>query len=98
MEDSTRANSIADRFIPRRGFARWKEKPLRTTGYVEFLAHYDAELRKADGPVAVVRRKTGAELPLDQKGKLLMVRLLLDEFGTVDGVNKAIGEYLHMHS
>ena len=98
MEESTRANTFTDRFGPKRGFTRWKEKPLRTTGYVEFLAHYDAELRKTEGPVAVVRRKTGAELPLDQKGKLLMVRLLLDEFGTVDGVNNAIGEYLNMHS
>ena len=77
---------------PRRNFKRWKEKPFRTKNYVEFLAHYDAELKQTDGPIAVVRCKTGTELPLEQRGKLLMVKLLLDEFGTVDEANKAIGD------
>jgi hypothetical protein len=67
-------------------------------GYVEFLAHFDAELRGTDGLVVVVRRKTGIELPLEEKGKLSMVRLLLDEFGTIEGVNDAIGKYPNMHS
>ena len=98
MEDTESARVINDRAVPRRGFARWKEKPFRTRDYLEFLAHYDAELKKTDGRIAVVRRKTGIELPLEQKGKLLMVKLLLEEFGTTDGANNAIRDYLASHS
>jgi hypothetical protein len=94
MEDNQNPRITNGRFVPRRNFARWKEKPFRTKAYIEFLAHYDAELRKTEGPIAVVKRSTGIELPLEQKGKLLMVKLLLDEFGTIDGANKAIGDYL----
>jgi hypothetical protein len=98
MDESARTRAINGRFAPKRGLTPWKERPSRTTGYVEFLAHFDAELRTTDGPVTVVRRKTGVELPLEEKGKLSMVRLLLDEFGTIDGVNDAIGSYLNTHS
>ena len=82
----------------KRNFIRWKEKPSRTNNYLEFLAHYDAELVQIDGPIMVVRRKTGTELPLVHTGKLLMVKALLDEFGTVDGANKAIESYKASHS
>jgi hypothetical protein len=77
---------------------RGKEKPSRTRNYLEFLAHYDAELVQTDGPIMVVRCKIGTELPLEQKGKLHMVKMLLDEFGSVDGTNKAIEEYKVSHS
>lgn len=98
MEDSTRLKAFNGQFVPRRSFARWKEKPFRTKDYLELLAHYDAELKQTDGPIAVVRCKTGTELPLEHKSKLLMVKLLLDEFGTVDGANEAIGSYAASHS
>jgi len=75
-----------------------KEKPSRAKNYLEFLVHYDAELVQIDGPIMVVRCKTGAELPLEQKGKLQMVKALLDEFATVDGTNKAIIDYKFSHS
>ena len=77
---------------------REKEKPSRAKHYLEFLAHYDAELVQIDGPIKVVRCKIGSELPLEQKGKLQMIRLLLDEFATIDGINKAIENYKGGHS
>ena len=93
MEDSASTRTANVPPAPRRSFKRWKEKPFRTKDYLEFLAHYKAELKRIDGgPVMVVIGKTGAELPLEQKGKSQMVKLLLDEFGTVDEVNKAIGK------
>jgi len=99
MEDIKSARVINGRLVPRRSFSGWKERPVvRTKEYLDLLAHYDAELRKTTGPIAIVRRGTGVELPLEQKGKLLMVKLLLDEFGTVDGANRAIGDYLTSHS
>ena len=99
MEDAASTRSANGLSAPRGSFKRWKEKPFRTKDYLEFLAHYNAELRRADGgPVMVVRRTTGAELPLEQKGKLQMVKLLLEEFGTVDGVNKAIGNQERTHA
>jgi hypothetical protein len=85
-------------FIPRKKFTRWRQTPFRSKGYLELLAHYDAELEQTDGPIAVVGCKTRTELRLEQKGKLLMVRLLLDEFGTVDGANRAIGDFKASHS
>ena len=81
-----------------RSFARWKEKPFRTKDYLELLAHYDAALQQTNGSVAVVRCKTGTELPLEQKGKLLMMKMLLEEFGTVEEANKAIENYKASHS
>jgi hypothetical protein len=98
MESGTGAKSSNGHFVPRRHFAREKEKPFRSKNYLDFLAHYDAELVQIDGPIMVARCKTGIELPLEQKGKLQMVTLLLDEFGTVDGANKAIGNYKASHS
>lgn len=98
MENSTSVKTFNGQFVPRRNFMRGKEKPSRARNYLEFLAHYDAELVQIDGPIMVVRCKIGTELPLEQKGKLQMVKLLLDEFGTIDGTNKAIGNYKASHS
>ncbi len=98
MDNSTSAKTFNGQFPPRRTFLRAKEKPLRTKNYLDFLVHYDAELVQIDGPIMVVRCKTGAELPLEQKGKLQMVKALLDEFATVDGTNKAIIDYKFSHS
>ena len=97
MENGRSAGSFSGQFVPRRHFTRQKEEPFRSKNYLEFLVHYDAELVQVDGPIMVVRCKTGLELPLEQKGKLQMVRLLLDEFGTVDGANEAIGNYRASH-
>jgi len=97
MGDDTSARTMNDRIVPKRSFMSWKEKPYRTKDYLDFLAHYDAELRPTNGSITVVRRKNGAELPLEQKGKSLMVKLLMDEFGTIDAANKAIGGYRTSH-
>ena len=98
MENSTGVKPFNGQFFPRRSFVRGKEKPFRTKNYLEFLVHYDAELVQTDGPIMVVRCKTGTELPLEQKGKLQMVNALIDEFATIDGTNKAIGSYKASHS
>ncbi len=93
MEDNTPAKSLDGHVVPRRRFAPEKEKPSRSRVYLELLAHYDAGLVQTDGSILVVRCKTGAALPLEQRGKRQMVTLLLDEFGTVDGANEAIENY-----
>jgi len=93
MENGTSIKTVSGQPAPKRGYMRWKAKPPRTNGYLDFLAHYDAELMGINGAIAVIRHTTGTELPLDQKGKLLMVKLLLDEFRTVDGINQAIENY-----
>ncbi len=98
MENSSDPRSFNGHFVPRRQFTRKREKPFRSKKYLEFLAHYDAELVQIDGPIMVARCKTGIELPLEHKGKLQMLTLLLDEFGTVDGANEAIGNYKTSHS
>jgi hypothetical protein len=98
MDNSTGTRTFNGQFVPRKNFIRWKEKPFRTKNYLEFLAHYDAELVQTAGPIMVVRCKTGTELPLEQKAKLLMVKLLLDEFGSVDETNKAIENHKTSHS
>jgi hypothetical protein len=98
MENSTGVKTFNEQFLPRRTSIRVKEKPFRTKNYLEFLVHYDAELVQIGGPIMVVKRKTGAELPLEQKGKLQMVNALIDEFATVDGTNKAIENYKASHS
>jgi hypothetical protein len=97
MENSTGVKTFNGQFLRRRPSVRVKEKSFRTKNYLEFLAHYDAELVQIDGLVMVVRCKTGTELPLEQKGKLQMVNALIDEFATVDGTNKAIGNYKISH-
>ena len=98
MENSTGVKPFNGQFFPRRSFVRGKEKPFRTKNYLEFLAHYDAELVQIDGLTTVARCKTGIELPLEQKGKRQMVTLLLDEFRTIAGANEAIGNYKASHS
>ena len=98
MENGTGVKPFNGHFGPRRHSLRQKEKPFRSKNYLEFLAHYDAELVQVDRSIMVARCKTGIELPLEQKGKLQMVALLLDEFGTVDGANEAIGNYRASHS
>jgi hypothetical protein len=55
-------------------------------------------LVQTGGPIEVIRCKTGTELPLEPKGKLQMLKLLLDEFGTVDQTNKALQSYKASHS
>ena len=84
-------------FVARRSFARAKEKQCRSKNYLEFLAHYEARLVQVNGPIMVVRYNTGIELPLEAKGKLQLVRLLLNEFGTVDEANRAIDDYKAAH-
>ena len=99
MENSRGAKRFDGQFVQSRRFVRVREKtPFRSENYLDFLAHYDAELVQVDGPIMVARCKTGIELPLEQKGKLQMLRLLLDEFGTVDGANRAIGNYKASHA
>lgn len=93
MEDNIPVKGLNGRFVPRRRFALYKEKPLRSKDYLELLAHYDAGLVQANGAILVVRCKTGDALPLERKGERQMVTLLLDEFGTVDGANEAIENY-----
>jgi hypothetical protein len=96
MESSTE-KPFGGQFVRRRNCVSAREKPTPSRNYLELLAHYDAELVQIDGPITV-RYKTGTELPLEQKGKLQMVKLLLEEFGTVDGANKAIENYKITHS
>lgn len=98
MEKSGGPKSFNGQFVQSRRFVRTKETPFRSKRYLDFLAHYDAELVQIDGPIMVARCKTGIELPLEQRGKRQMVRLLLDEFGTIDGANRAIGNYKASHS
>ena len=98
MEFRAGVKSITGQATPRRNFTRWKEKPFRTQNYLEFLAHYDAGLVQIDGPIVIVGHKTGTELPLEQKGKLLMVTALINEFGSVSGANKAVENYKASHS
>ena len=98
MENTRAAKSFNGHFVPRRHFTVERERPSRSKNYLDFLAHYDAELVKIDGLITVTRCKTGIELPLEQKGKLHMVTSLLDEFGTVDGTNEAIALYKASHS
>ena len=61
--------------------------------YLELLVHYDAKLVKSGGSALVVIRKTGAELPLEHKARLLMIKALLSEFGSVEAVNEEIEGY-----
>ena len=97
MENSN-VKPFSGQFAPRRSFSRGKGKPSRSKNYLELLAHYGAELVETGGLIRIVRCETGVELPMEQKGKLQMVKLLLDEFATVDGTNKAIVSYKTSHS
>jgi hypothetical protein len=98
MENNTGAKSFNGHFVPRKHFTPEREKPSRSKNYLDFLAHYDAELVQINGLIMVARCETGTELPLEQKGKLRMVTFLLDEFGTIDGTNQAIAHYKASHS
>jgi hypothetical protein len=98
MTNSTSTKALHSQFSPRRSFARKKEEHLPAKRYLDFLAHYDVELVQTDGPITVVRCKTGVELRLEPKGKLQMLTLLLGEFGTLDQANKAIQNYKVSHS
>ena len=99
MANSTAgARLFSSQFPPRRSFTREKEEHLHAKPYLDFLAHYDVELVQTDGRIAVVRYKTCTELPMEPKGKLQMLTLLLREFGTLDGANKAIVSYKASHS
>ena len=93
MANSTGAKLFSSQFPPRKSFARKKEEHLDAKPYLDFLAHYDVQLAQTDGPITVVGRKTGTELPMEPKGKLQMLTLLLREFGTLDMTNKAIERY-----
>jgi hypothetical protein len=98
MTNSTSANTFGSPFNPRRSYKREKEQHLHAKPYLDFLAHYDVELVKNNGPITIVKCKTGAELPLEPKGKLHMLELLLREFGTLDMANEAIKSYKTLHS
>jgi hypothetical protein len=100
MVNNKNTKALEGRFIPRTIFARKKEEyqPAKTKRYLDFLAHYDVELVQTNGPITVVRCKTGAELRLEPKGKRQMLTLLLDEFGTLDQTNKAIQDYKASHA
>ena len=77
---------------------REKEKQTQVKQYLDLLVHYDAKLVKSGQPALVVTQKTGAELPLDRKGMLLMVKLLLSEFGSVEAVNRRLDRYRASHA
>jgi hypothetical protein len=79
----------------RRGnyFTLDKEKPFATKNYLEILAHYDAELIQGNGPVLLVRSSTRKELPFEEKARQMMVRQLLEEFGTIDYTNEVLKTY-----
>jgi hypothetical protein len=82
---------------------REKEKKTKVNQYLDLLVYYDAKLVKSGardewGSRRVVAEKTGAELPLTPKGRLLMVNLLLDECGSVEAVNERVQRYRASHS
>lgn len=77
---------------------REKEKQTQVKQYLDLLVHYDAKLVKSGQSALVVTEKTGAELPLDHKGRLLVVKLLLSEFGSVEVVNRKIERYRASHA
>jgi hypothetical protein len=77
---------------------REKEKQTQVKQYLDLLVHYDAKLVKSGLSALVVTQKTGAELPLDREGRLLMVKLLLDECGSVEAVNERVQRYRASHS
>jgi hypothetical protein len=98
MENDTGEKSAKFQPIRRGGFQREKEEHLDAKPYLDFLAHYGAELVQIDRTIAIVRARTGTELPLEHKGKLQMLKVLLDEFVTVSGTNAAIVGYKTSHS
>ena len=96
MEDCTTVKPFDGQPATKRNFMVMHEKKehFRTKDYLEVLSHYNAQLLvQVEGPIMIIRRNTGTQLPLEHTAKLHMVRLLLDEFGTVDGANKAVEDY-----
>lgn len=77
---------------------REKEKKTRVNQYLDLLVYYDAKLVKSGNSIRVVTEKTGAELPLTQNGRILMVNLLLQECGSVEAVNERVECYRASHS
>jgi len=75
-----------------------KHRKTQLNKYLELLAHYDARLAASGKSAIVVAQKTGTELPLDRKGRLLMVKLLLGEFGSVEEINRRTERYRASHS
>jgi len=75
-----------------------KHRKTQLNKYLELLAHYGARLVASGKSARVVTQKTGAELPLDRRGRLLMVKLLLDEFGSAEAVNQRVERYRASYS
>ena len=98
MENGTSEKVSSFHFFRRGSFTREKEEHLNAKPYLDFLAHYGAELVQVDRTISIVRVGTGTELPLEHKGKLQMLKVLLDEFVTVNAANAAIVEYKTSHS
>jgi hypothetical protein len=98
MGNDTGKTTLNFHFLHKGSFTSEKEEHLETKPYLDFLAHYDAQLVPINGDVVIVRREGGAELPLERRGKQQMVQRLLHEFGTVDEANTAIGRYKALHS
>lgn len=98
MVNSAGVKAFHSQFVPRRAFGRKKEEHVHAKAYLDLLAHYDVELVQTDGPITLVKCKTGIQLPLEPKGKLKMLTLLLGEFVTLDETNKAIQNYKISHS
>ncbi len=74
------------------------EKQRRVNRYLELLIHYDANLTRIGNSITITECKTGVELPMDFKGRQGMVKLLLDELGTVEAVNKEMESYRAVHA
>ena len=98
MQNDTGEKTMNFHFVRKGTFTREKEEHLQAKPYLDLLAHFNAELIQTGASVTIVKHDTGDELPLEQRGKLQMVQLLLREFGTVDGVNAAIGKYRALHT
>ena len=73
------------------------KKQHLTDRYFDLLIHYDAGLTRMGASVTITKRKTGIELPMDFKGRQGMVKSLLEEFGTIEAVNKEMENYRASH-
>ena len=75
-----------------------KEKQYRVEHCLRFLARYHARLVQKGEFETIQTPKAEAELPMAQRPKERVARLLLEEFGTVMAVNKGIESYRASHS
>jgi hypothetical protein len=98
MEDNTGETASNLHFVRKGSFRREKEDHLQAKPHLDFLAHYNAELIEINGTIAIVHRGTEDELPLEKRGKLQLLRVLVDEFVTVGAINAAIDRYKASHS